>query len=80
MKYERIVPHKPPLLKWGMVRQAHHDVCHPELAEGWYHGGDFLFIIPVSKCLKVVIVRLDRTIQKHTTNLDSPIKSGNDNI
>ena len=28
----------------GMVRQAHHDICHPEPAEGWQRGvrGDFL--------------------------------------
>jgi hypothetical protein len=28
----------------GMVRQAHHDICHPELVEGWKRGarGDFL--------------------------------------
>jgi len=27
-----------------MVRQAHHDICHPELVEGWQRGamGDFL--------------------------------------
>ncbi len=31
------------LLKGGMVRQAHHDICHPEPVEGWQRGvrGDF---------------------------------------
>jgi hypothetical protein len=27
-----------PLPKGGLVRQAHHDTCHPELAEGWQRG------------------------------------------
>jgi len=35
-------------------------------------------ITPASKYIKVVIVRLDRTIQNLLKRLDSPIKSGND--
>ena len=29
------IPPNLPLPKGGMVRQAHHDICHPELVEGW---------------------------------------------
>jgi hypothetical protein len=35
-------------------------------------------ITSASKHLKVIIVRLDRTIQTELKRLDSPIKSGND--
>lgn len=38
MKCERKISPNPPLLKGGMVRQAHHDMCHPELVEGWQRG------------------------------------------
>ena len=48
----------------GMVRQAHHDICHPELAEVWQRGerpmarsqrlieGDFL--INVNSILRLI--------------------------
>jgi hypothetical protein len=35
-------------------------------------------IPPANKYLKIVIVRLDRTMQNLLKRLDSPIKSGND--
>ncbi len=30
-----------------MIRQAHHDICHPEPVEGWQRGGRTDFIINV---------------------------------
>ena len=38
------IPPNLPLPKGGMVRQAHHDICHPEPVEGCQRGvrGDFM--------------------------------------
>ncbi len=59
MKDDRKIPPNPPLLKGGMVRQAHHDVrqtyhdvCHPELVEGWKRGARGDFSINVNSILR----------------------------
>jgi hypothetical protein len=42
------------LLKGGMVRQAHHDICHPEPVEGWQRGARGDFLIYVNSILRLL--------------------------
>jgi hypothetical protein len=38
-----------------MVRQAHHDICHPELVEGWKRGARGDFLINVNSIMRPLI-------------------------
>src|SRR4030042_6874658 len=40
--------------KRGMVRQAHHDICHPEPVEGWQMEGRRDFLIVSNPCYKTL--------------------------
>jgi hypothetical protein len=50
------IPPNLPLTKGGMVRQAHHDICHPELVEGWKRGARGDFLINVNSIVRPLIV------------------------
>jgi hypothetical protein len=41
-----------------MVRQAHHDICHPELVEGWKRGARGDFLINVYSIMRPLIITL----------------------
>jgi hypothetical protein len=49
------IPPNLPLTKGGMVRQAHHDICHPELVEEWKRGARGDFLINVNSIMRPLI-------------------------
>jgi len=51
-----------PLPKGGLVRQAHHDTCHPELVEGWQRGDRGDFLIDGNSMLRPLITMRQRAI------------------
>src|SRR4030042_6964776 len=50
---QKISP-RPSFPKRGMVRQAHHDICHPEPVEGWQMEGRRDFLIVSNPCYKTL--------------------------